>query len=210
MGGFGHLGASRPAVQRSRDDHYIAVTGSCCITGRKLHGALCSTATAGPPRLPAIRSSTTMTAGAGDGRRLRALLPKESAQQSRNCRSGDQQARGGNADQHNSRHQQQRPRQRRADQQQRDYDAERSRPCDPNVHDAVGAGSYPNLSEYVSRSLGGMISGSTRRDSAAGVGCCRITMLTTTPRYMWVEGALMQMDRPIATQLLALRRPLAR
>jgi hypothetical protein len=78
------------------------------------------------------------------------------------------------------------------------------------VHDAVGAGSYPNLSEYVSRSLGGMISGSTCRDSAAGVGCCRITMLTTTPRYMWVEGALMQMDRPIATQLLALRRPLAR
>jgi hypothetical protein len=49
-------------------------------------------------RWAAIRSSTTMTAGqprsAGDGRRLRALLPKESAQQSRNCRSGDQQAHG--------------------------------------------------------------------------------------------------------------------
>jgi hypothetical protein len=51
------------------------------------------------------------------------------------------------------------------------------------------------LSEYLSRSLGGMISGSTGRDSAAGVGCCRITMLTTTPRYMWVESALVQMDR---------------
>jgi hypothetical protein len=31
LGGFGHLGASGRAVQRSRDDHYIAVTGAAAL-----------------------------------------------------------------------------------------------------------------------------------------------------------------------------------